>query len=243
MFFGKSTRILLTSSDPHAPRTVGKLEKRWLYKKTVRLHGLREKISFNYVKSYGLFRKYFLMIGKDLMDNKVINDESDVFYLTHQEIRQLVSEPTHGDKKEKIIEMKKKMEKAEALEPPTEIFGEEEPPIMNRSSYSESLTGIPASSGYYEGTIRQVKTTKDFHKVEKDDVVVIPFSDISWSPIFSRAGAIISESGGLLSHAAVVAREYNIPAIVGVKNAFSIPDGAQVIIDGFKGNIVWVRKD
>jgi pyruvate,water dikinase len=99
------------------------------------------------------------------------------------------------------------------------------------------------SSGYYEGTIRHVKTTKDFNKVEKDDVVVIPFSDISWSPIFSKAGAIISESGGLLSHAAVVAREYNIPAIVGVKNAFTIPDGAQVVIDCFKGNIVWVRKD
>ena len=190
-----------------------------------------------------MFRKYFLLIGQDLVDNDVIDEESDVFYLTHQEIKQLVSEPTLDDKKENIIEMKKKMEKAGSLEPPTEIFGEEEPPIINRTAYSENFTGIPASSGYYEGIIRQVKTTKDFHKVKKDDVVVIPFSDISWSPIFYKAGAIISESGGMLSHAAVVAREYNIPAIVGVKNAFSIPDGSQVIIDGFKGNIVWVRKD
>jgi phosphoenolpyruvate synthase/pyruvate phosphate dikinase len=229
--------------DPHAPRTVGKLEKWWLYKKTVRLHGLREKISFNYVKSYGLFRRYFLLIGKDLVDNDIIDEESDIFYLTHQEIKQLVSEPTHDNKKGQIIEIKKKMEKAGSLEPPTEIFGEEEPPIINRTAYSENLTGIPASSGYYEGTIIQVKTTKDFHKVKKDDVVVIPFSDVSWSPIFSKAGAIISESGGLLSHAAVVAREYNIPAIVGVKNAFSIPDGSKVIVDGFKGSIVWAQKD
>lgn len=229
--------------DPHTPRTAGKLGKWWLYKKTVRLHGLREKISFNYVKSYGLFRRYFLMIGKDLVDKDVIDEESDVFYLTNQEIGQLVSGPIHDDKKGQIIEMKKRMEEAEALEPPTEIFGDEEPPIINRSAYSENLTGIPASSGYYEGTIRHVKTTKDFNKVEKDDVVVIPFSDISWSPIFSKAGAIISESGGLLSHAAVVAREYNIPAIVGVKSAFTIPDGAQVVIDGFKGSIVWVHED
>jgi len=228
--------------DPHTPRTVGKLEKWWLYKKTVRLHGLREKISFNYVKSYGLFRKYFIIIGKDLVDKDVIDEESDVFYLTHKEIKQLVSEPTHDDKKGQIIEIKKKMEKAGSLEPPTEIFGEEEPPIINRTAYSKNLTGIPASSGYYEGTIRQVKTMKDFHKVKKDDVIVIPFSDVSWSPIFSKAGAIISESGGLLSHAAVVAREYNIPAIVGVKNAFSIPDGSQVIVDGFKGSIVWAQK-
>jgi pyruvate,water dikinase len=229
--------------DPHTPKTAGKIEKWWLYKKTSRLHGLREKISFNYVKSYGLFRRYFLLIGKDLVDKDVIEEELDIFYLTYQEIKQLVSEPTHDDKKGQIIKIKKKMEKAGSLELPTEIFGEEEPPIINRKVYSKNLNGIPASSGYHEGIIRQVKTTKDFHKVKKDEVVVIPFSDVSWSPIFSKAGAIISESGGLLSHAAVVAREYNIPAIVGVKNAFNIPDGSQVMVDGFKGSIVWAQKD
>ena len=157
-------------------------------------------------------------------------------------MRKLVLDPSKMNKTEDIAQIKEKMRIMEDITPPSEIFGEEEPPIVKETAYSGTLNGISASSGYYQGFVRHVKSIKDFEKVERGDAVVIPFSDISWSPIFSKAGAIISESGGLLSHAAVVAREYKIPAVVGVKNAFSIPEGSQVIIDGYKGIISCIKK-
>jgi len=64
---------------------------------------------------------------------------------------------------------------------------------------------------------------------------VIPYSDVGWTPLFARAGAVIAESGGILSHSSIIAREYNIPAVVSVKAAMNLPDGALVEVDGYKG--------
>jgi pyruvate,water dikinase len=75
----------------------------------------------------------------------------------------------------------------------------------------------------------------DFTKMEKGDVLIIPYSDVTWAPLFAQAGALISESGGLLSHGSIVAREYGIPAIVGVENAMKIPDGVLVSVDAHQG--------
>lgn len=70
-------------------------------------------------------------------------------------------------------------------------------------------------------------------------VLVIPFSDISWAPLFAQAGAIIAESGGMLSHSSIVAREYRIPAVVSITNACHIlKDDMLVTVDGFKGEVI-----
>jgi pyruvate,water dikinase len=72
--------------------------------------------------------------------------------------------------------------------------------------------------------------------VQPGDVIVIPYSDVGWTPIFSRAGAVIAESGGMLSHSSIVAREYGIPAVVSVNHACQwIRDGDLLAVDGFKG--------
>jgi pyruvate,water dikinase len=69
-------------------------------------------------------------------------------------------------------------------------------------------------------------------------VLVIPYSEVSWSPLFARAGAVVAESGGLLSHSSIIAREYNIPAVVSVEGATRLEDDVIVTVDGHKGEVI-----
>jgi pyruvate,water dikinase len=72
-------------------------------------------------------------------------------------------------------------------------------------------------------------------KLVKGDVLIMPYSDVGMTPLFSKAGAVVSESGGLLSHSSIIAREYGIPAVVSVPDACSIPDNTRLSVDGFEG--------
>ena len=85
-----------------------------------------------------------------------------------------------------------------------------------------------------------VRGTEDFARVATGDVIVIPFSDVSWTPLFARAAGVVAEAtGGILSHAAIVAREYGIPCVVGVTGACdAIPDGVPVVVDGTAGTVL-----
>jgi pyruvate,water dikinase len=100
------------------------------------------------------------------------------------------------------------------------------------------LSGIPTSIGHHTGPVKVVRGIQDFEKVSSGDVLVIPYSDVGWTPLFARAGAVVAESGGLLSHSSIVAREYNIPAVVSVEGATLLPDETLVTVDGHKGEIL-----
>jgi pyruvate,water dikinase len=69
------------------------------------------------------------------------------------------------------------------------------------------------------------------------EVLVVPYSDVSWTPFFAKAGAVVAESGGLLSHSAIVAREYGLPAVVSVEGACCLRDGTLVSVDGYSGEV------
>jgi len=79
---------------------------------------------------------------------------------------------------------------------------------------------------------------EDSAKIQAGDVLVIPYSDISWSPLIARAGAVIAESGGMLSHSSIIAREHQIPAVVSVTGAMDLHDLTLVTVDGFRGEIL-----
>ncbi len=116
---------------------------------------------------------------------------------------------------------------------PDVIHGEAIPPLIPADA--DKLEGVPSSGGYYTGRIKVVRGLSDFPKLDPGDVLVIPYSDVGWTPLFARAGAVIAESGGILSHSSIIAREYNLPAVVSVKCAMDLPDGALVEVDGYKG--------
>ena len=116
---------------------------------------------------------------------------------------------------------------------PSVIYGDIAPVIEHGSI--KNFKGVATSQGIYSGTAKVVKHITDFDKVMEGDVVIIPFSDVSWTPTLVKAGAIVSESGGMLSHCSIIAREMGIPAIVSVDNVCSLSDNLMVTVDGSNG--------
>jgi pyruvate,water dikinase len=111
-----------------------------------------------------------------------------------------------------------------------------------RVATAPCVRGTPVSAGVYEGRARIVRGSDDFARIERGDVLVARFTSPAYNVVLPLLGAIVTERGGLLSHAAIVAREYGIPAIVNTHDALDrIPDGAIVRVDGATGDVTVVR--
>lgn len=128
------------------------------------------------------------------------------------------------------------MDATKEVDLPPIIYGDEPPPIFPINYLR--MRGTPTSPGYYNGHARIVRGIDDFHKVANGDVLVIPFSEVGWTPLFARAGAVVAESGGVLSHSSIVAREYGIPAVVSVPGVMKLQDNQLITVDGYKGEII-----
>ncbi|RRD43433.1 PEP/pyruvate-binding domain-containing protein [Buchananella hordeovulneris] len=100
---------------------------------------------------------------------------------------------------------------------------------------SADLRGVPASGGRATGVARIIRSPADFARLQAGDVLVCPYTDPTWTPLFSLAVAVVTQTGGPLSHAAIVAREYGIPAVMGLAQALSLPDGTRLLVDGSRG--------
>ncbi len=109
-----------------------------------------------------------------------------------------------------------------------------EKPLQAHGRYV--LAGAPASPGRYTGTVRVVMGEQNFGKIQAGDVVVCPVTSPAWSVVFPSMGALVTDSGGILSHPAIIAREHGIPAVVGTGNATTLlRDGQSVTVDGNSG--------
>ncbi len=103
---------------------------------------------------------------------------------------------------------------------------------------SRVLIGIPASRGRYTGPVRVIMDESEFHRLQSGDVLVCPITSPVWSVLFPRIGALVTDTGGVLSHPAIIAREYQVPAVVATGNATSLlRDGQLVTVDGSSGKI------
>lgn len=103
------------------------------------------------------------------------------------------------------------------------------------------LTGIPASAGTIKGTARVILSESQFSSFHPGEILVVRQTSPAWTPLLSVASGVVTEVGGMLSHAAIVAREYGIPAVVGVKEATKmIVDGQQVEVRGEEGKVIIV---
>jgi phosphoenolpyruvate synthase/pyruvate phosphate dikinase len=100
------------------------------------------------------------------------------------------------------------------------------------------LRGTGASAGIARGPARVVLTSSEFERIRPGDIIVCPSSNPSWVPVFTIAGGLVTNTGGVLSHAAVVAREFGLPAVTGVSGATTtIRDGQHLEIDGTAGTV------
>ncbi|SDM07600.1 PEP/pyruvate-binding domain-containing protein [Nonomuraea jiangxiensis] len=112
------------------------------------------------------------------------------------------------------------------------------PPAGRTSAAAPTLTGTPGGHGVVTGPARIIRGPRDFTRVHPGDIIVCPFTDPAWTPLLRIAAGVITETGGVLSHAAIVAREYGIPAVLGIPNATSrLHDGSTITMDGTTGTI------
>jgi pyruvate,water dikinase len=199
----------------------------------------RERVSSAYTYGYGLFRDLFIQLGDHFVAREILEAREDIFMLCLDEVEEIVN--SDGGKEiiqDKIVCRKHEMEIAEGIILPDIFYGEEVPPIEAFSPDLSSLHGMPTSRGYYEGKVTVIESLAEATKLERGDVLVVPYSDVAWTPLFGLAGAVIAQSGGVLSHSSIVAREMGIPCVVSVPNACQLRDGTIVVVDGHRGEIL-----
>lgn len=197
----------------------------------------RERTTYAYAYGCGIFRTYFLLLADHLVRRGILAEASDIFYLYANELRDIVGRRNDGrDAAAWVAQRKAEIEKYRDISVPSIIYGDEAPPPVSPSA--TRLTGVATSRGYYTGKVTVVRGIEDFDRVEPGDVLVVPYSDVGWTPLFAKAGAVIAESGGMLSHSSIVAREYGIPAVVSVPDATRLQNGCIVTVDGFAGEII-----
>jgi phosphohistidine swiveling domain-containing protein len=212
--------------------------RRWLftllYRRARQFLYQREAVSSLYTYGYGLFRGYFLALGKRFVARGLLQAPQDIFYLYVDEIREMVAQgQAAASKTAEVARRKAEIEAYRDVTLPTVIYGDEAPFL--EAEMGDVLKGVPTSRGTYSGRVTVVRGIQDFGKVDQGDVLVIPYSDVGWAPLFTKAGAVVAEAGGMLSHSSIVAREYGIPAVVSVPRACRLADDAQVTVDGYRG--------
>jgi phosphohistidine swiveling domain-containing protein len=195
-------------------------------------------------KSQARIRSLAMRVGHRLVSEGVIDQANDVLYLHRGEIAELLRTPRN---RRPIIDARRSEHARQQRITPPRYVGRPPPaPIaVDRfdgtridSTEADVLRGTGASSGVVRGPARVVLTSREFDRIMPGDIIVCPSSNPSWVPVFTIAGGLVTNTGGVLSHAAVVAREFGLPAVVGVANATTtIRDGQLLEIDGVAGTV------
>ncbi len=191
-------------------------------------------------------------IGKRLAGRGVLANADDVFMLDMDEAIAALQGDT-GGVAAKTAERRAEMERWANVQPPPQVgmdygppppnpiataigrFFGGPPPVSERANEIRGNTGAP---GKVTGTARVIMDISDGWRLEQDEILVAPTTAPPWTPLFATAAAVVTETGGVLSHCAIVAREYGIPAVVGAAGATKfIKDGAQIEVDGDAGTI------
>lgn len=217
----------------------------WSYGRARQFRFYREAISFLYTYGYGLFRACFLRLGESFAGRRLVDEPEDIFYLYFEELESLIREQELAPPQQEIIAARmQEMEASRDALLPDIIYGDQAPPLEVSSASAERLAGIATSPGYYQGPVCVIQSMVEFEQLQQGDVLVIPYSDVSWTPLFSKAGAVIAESGGILSHSSIVAREHNLPAVVSVTGACQLlTNGKKVLVDGYKGEVILAKDE
>lgn len=224
-------------SAPLSP--FGRWRLRGLFRRARQFRLYREAISFKYTFGYGLIRNYTLALADHFVQSGFLATREEIFYLYLDEIQAIGRGDTTLDVKGMIATRKEEIAAVAAVTLPEIIYGDDTPPPEKNDIDQDRLAGIPTSGGYFKGAVCVIKNMDEFDKMHPNAVLVIPYSDVSWTPLFSRAGAVIAESGGMLSHSSIVAREYHLPAVVSVTGACDLlQDGMLVTVDGYEGEVL-----
>ncbi|TKI03491.1 phosphoenolpyruvate synthase, partial [Bacillus cereus] len=200
--------------------------------------GYREYPKYGMIHRYFIYKQALLKEAEKLVQNNVLDEIEDIYYLTFEELHEVV----RTNKLDyKIIHKQKNAYKLyEKLTPPRVITSDGEiitGKYKRENLPAEAIVGLPVSSGVVEGRARVILNMEDAN-LEDGDILVTAFTDPGWTPLFVSIKGLVTEVGGLMTHGAVIAREYGLPAVVGVENATKLIKGGQRIrVHGTEGYI------
>jgi phosphoenolpyruvate synthase/pyruvate phosphate dikinase len=200
--------------------------------------GYREYPKYGIITRYSLYKQALLEEAGRLVRANVLDEPEDIYYLTLQELREVVR--THELDDQIVRERKAEHERHGKLTPPRVLTsdGEVVAGAYQRADLpAGALVGLAVSAGVVEGRARVLSNMADA-ELEAGDILVTAFTDPSWTPLFVAIKGLVTEVGGLMTHGAVVAREYGLPAVVGVENATKlIKDGQRIRVHGSDGYV------
>lgn len=200
--------------------------------------GFREYPKYGMVNRYFVYKQALLKEAEQLVQAGVIPEKEDIYYLIFEELREVVS--TNKLDYQIISKRKEEYKSFEKLTPPRVVTSDGEiiaGKYKRENLPAEAIVGLAVSSGVIEGRARVILNMEDAD-LENGDILVTLFTDPSWTPLFVSVKGLVTEVGGLMTHGAVIAREYGLPAVVGVENATKlIKDGQRIRVHGTEGYI------
>jgi len=200
--------------------------------------GYREYPKYHIVSRYFVYKQSLLSEAERLVRAHVIREKEDIFYLRFSELQDVVR--TNLAAEQLIRQRKDAFRSYQALTPPRVLTSDGE---VVAGTYGRvdipagALVGLPVSAGTIEGRARVILDMADAD-LESGDILVTAYTDPSWTPVFVAIKGLVTEVGGLMTHGAVIAREYGLPAVVGVEHATQlIRDGQRIRVHGSDGYV------
>ncbi len=200
--------------------------------------GYREYPKYGMVSRYFVYKQALLEEAERLVQTHVLREKEDIFYLTFQELHDVVR--TNQVDEQLIHQRKDAFRSYQPLTPPRVLTSDGE---VIAGTYRRddlpagALVGLPVSAGTIEGPARVILDIAQAD-LEAGDILVTAYTDPSWTPLFVAIKGLVTEVGGLMTHGAVIAREYGLPAVVGVENATRlIRDGQRIRVHGTHGYV------
>ncbi|MBE4940444.1 phosphoenolpyruvate synthase [Bacillus sp. EU54] len=200
--------------------------------------GYREYPKYGMINRYFIYKQALLKEAEQLVQSGVIHEVDDIYYLTFEELHEVVR--TNKLDYELIQKQKNDYKLYEKLTPPRIMTSDGEiitGKYKRENLPDDAIVGLPVSSGVIEGRARVILNMEEAN-LEEGDILVTAFTDPGWTPLFVSIKGLVTEVGGLMTHGAVIAREYGLPAVVGVENATNlIKDGQRIRVHGTEGYI------
>lgn len=223
---------------------------RWAINKLQEFTRLRENSKCVLVQFIALARSYLVRAAQSFASRGLIEHRDDVFYLTLPDLDELFAEKGDGkgdEYKERARKNKEQFEKQRKWMVVPDMFVGGAPHFSPKptSDDKDILKGVGASCGVTQGTARLLASPNERDKLtSKDDILVCATTDPAWTPLFACCAGLVCVHGGILSHGAIVAREFGIPAVLGVSNALEIiKDGMQIQVNGNDGTVTILAID
>ncbi|HEX6035969.1 MAG TPA: PEP-utilizing enzyme, partial [Anaerolineales bacterium] len=210
------------------------------------LMGLRESPKFFMVRLMGIIRDELLASGDEFAKEGMIERPEDLFFLHFSELQALANRETRDwraliDERRSLYDRENRRRQV-----PRVLVSDGRAFYEGLGSETDSgtvITGSPVSPGVAEGIVHVIFDPRGAH-LSPGEILVCPGTDPAWTPLFMAAGGLITEVGGMMTHGSVVAREYGIPAVVGVHQATSrLQDGQRIRIDGTAGKIMILEEE